>query len=411
MRLMLSNMQKRALDFTCNNRVMIVAPFGAGKTAVALSFIFELLYNRFENCRILVVSSRYAIENTWRSELAKWDGFSPIDPVFLFGKQKNGLFDDSKNVFIVSYDNVQDICKLKLDPFEVIIIDEIEECCNHRNKRYEVLLALCHKATKVIAFSSEEPGKGLEDKWSQYFLLDFGERLYPHYAQFLERFFLKSRATKGKKCILAPKNSAQEEIWKLVKDITFFSSDLFDCNLNSNYYVEMSSTEFSKFKLLKRLLEQKKETVDSELFRLINGVHTTDCNERIVLHKRKSNAVRNICEENPHSRIVISCWFDTDVDMLNSEIGKGVLLSDPRSIKQWNSTNTRLAYIIVEAEVDTPIAADILIWYSLTWNKQLINRLNSLFIGNHSQTNVIYLVCRRTIEEDIYNYLITEKRN
>ena len=66
--------QKFATDFILQHPISAVILFlGAGKTVITLTAIEELLYDRFEVSKVLIVAPLRVAKVTWKDEITKWD--------------------------------------------------------------------------------------------------------------------------------------------------------------------------------------------------------------------------------------------------------------------------------------------------------------------------------------------------
>lgn len=66
--------QKMAIQKICDTpRAGLFLDMGLGKTVITLTAIDELMYNRFEIERVLVIAPLRVAEDTWSRESSKWD--------------------------------------------------------------------------------------------------------------------------------------------------------------------------------------------------------------------------------------------------------------------------------------------------------------------------------------------------
>ncbi len=68
------NYQQYATNFIINHPVAaILLDMGLGKSVITLTAINDLIYNRFEVNRVLVIAPLRVAKNTWPEEIKKWD--------------------------------------------------------------------------------------------------------------------------------------------------------------------------------------------------------------------------------------------------------------------------------------------------------------------------------------------------
>ena len=66
--------QVYATNFVLEHPVAaVLLEMGLGKSVITLTAIFELLYNRFEVGKVLVIAPLRVARDTWPAEIEKWD--------------------------------------------------------------------------------------------------------------------------------------------------------------------------------------------------------------------------------------------------------------------------------------------------------------------------------------------------
>src|SRR5690606_7864223 len=64
---------------------------GLGKTAITLTAIVELMHERFDVARTLVIAPKRVAEETWTSEAEKWDHTSHFRIAKILGSRKERI--------------------------------------------------------------------------------------------------------------------------------------------------------------------------------------------------------------------------------------------------------------------------------------------------------------------------------
>lgn len=78
-------------------------------------------------------------------------------------------------------------------PFDMVVVDESSSFKSHNAKRIKALASMGSHINRMVELTGTPSPNGLEDLWSQIFLLDGGERLGKRYTQFRERYFESGR--------------------------------------------------------------------------------------------------------------------------------------------------------------------------------------------------------------------------
>ena len=66
--------QAYATDFVLTHPYCgLILDMGLGKSVITLTALWELLLDRFDIARVLVIAPKRVAEDTWPAEIAKWD--------------------------------------------------------------------------------------------------------------------------------------------------------------------------------------------------------------------------------------------------------------------------------------------------------------------------------------------------
>ena len=125
--------QQQAATFLYErDRAMILAPVGAGKTAITLTAMDEMLRDGHVK-RWLVVAPKRVCTDVWPVEAPKWSGVAPALAVGTPAQRVDALRSDA-SVVVINYDNLD---KLEdLSGFDGIVFDELTRLKNPSGKRF-----------------------------------------------------------------------------------------------------------------------------------------------------------------------------------------------------------------------------------------------------------------------------------
>ena len=80
--------QKYATEFILSHPVAaVILQMGLGKTVCTLDAIEQLMYDRFEVRKVLVIAPLRVARDTWPSEIAKWDHLKNLDYAVAVGSE------------------------------------------------------------------------------------------------------------------------------------------------------------------------------------------------------------------------------------------------------------------------------------------------------------------------------------
>ena len=81
---------------------------GMGKTSIALTAASQILYDRFEASKVLVVAPLRVAEDTWSQESAKWDHLKHLRVCKVLGDAKRRLaaLETDADLYCINRENV-----------------------------------------------------------------------------------------------------------------------------------------------------------------------------------------------------------------------------------------------------------------------------------------------------------------
>jgi SNF2 family DNA or RNA helicase len=173
-----------------------VGPFldmGLGKTVSTLTAIDELIYERKDVKKVLVVAPKLVVEETWPKEVKKWAHLSRLRVSVVSGDERarNKALEAKADIYLVSRDNVVWLVgrySVK-PPFDMLVVDELSSFKSPKSKRFKALRSWVVHFKRVVGLTGTPRSNGLIDIWSQIYLLDRGERLGSTVTGYRERYF------------------------------------------------------------------------------------------------------------------------------------------------------------------------------------------------------------------------------
>ncbi len=136
--------QKYATEFILSHPVAAVfLSMGLGKTVLSLDAIEQLIYDRFEVSKVLVIAPLRVAKVTWSDEIKKWQKFVPPSLQRMCGNRKERLeaLNQDADIYIINRENIQWLVEKSGVPFEfdMVIIDELSSFKNWSSKRVKAL--------------------------------------------------------------------------------------------------------------------------------------------------------------------------------------------------------------------------------------------------------------------------------
>ena len=194
---------------------------GLGKTVSTLTAIKELKYYQFAVHKVLVIAPLKVAETTWTDEMEKWAHLHSRRASKILGtvKERKAAINAEADVYIINRENVTWLVDyLQHDwPFDMVVIDESSSFKSWKAKRTKSLMRIRPHISRIVALTGTPSPKGLEDLWSQVYLLDEGERLGKNITAYRTRYFDRIPTYWGAE--YRAKDGAREAITKKLSDI------------------------------------------------------------------------------------------------------------------------------------------------------------------------------------------------
>lgn len=196
---------------------------GLGKTAITLMAIKKLKYEYWRSAKVLVIAPKKVAESTWSREAAKWSELSCLRFSFVLGSAEKRLkaLKTPADIYMINRENVMWLVDYYRNawPFDTVIIDESSSFKNHQAKRFKALKAVRSKISRIVLLTGTPTSRGLMDLWAQVYLLDCGKRLGRNITAYREAFFVPDKRNRTTIFSYAPKDGAEETIYKAIGDI------------------------------------------------------------------------------------------------------------------------------------------------------------------------------------------------
>lgn len=432
MKITLNSEQQAALDIIKDKRQYgIFFDMGVGKTALMLSLIEYLAFDKLEVANILIVAPASVANKltVWQDEIKKWDNFEYFDYHDLSGTKQKRIekVENNKNSITIMSDALVTWWKEEygnFDMFDMIIVDESSRFKSAKAKRFKALAKMIDlKKHRVYLLSGTPVPNGWEDMWSQIFLLDKGKRLGTSYWKFLDKYFL----TFNYKRMLTKENKAY--LMDLIKDICVFaSSDNIKLpNLTEEkIYLEFSPEKqqiFRKFKndyVLELEQEQisvlSKQILINKCLQLSNGcVYNDKEGNYTVFDDGKLEWVKKYSEEHPEENILVFYSYKFDKKRLLTLPGAEAV-QDVESKNKWNEGKIKIGVISpysFQYGGNLQYGGYTIIWFGLLWGLENYLQSNKRIYrqGQKHDVKIMYLLTKNTWDDYVYKAVVTKEIN
>lgn len=416
----------------------VLLDMGLGKTSITLTALQDLLFDRFEAHKVLIIAPLRVARNTWPAELQKWDHLQDLTISVVVGnaEERKAALAKQADLYVINREMVLWLVEqsgYKFD-FDTVVIDELSSFKNHQSKRFKALMKVRPKVKRIIALTGTPSSNGLMDLWAEFRLLDMGERLGRYITQYRTKYFMPDKRNAQIIFSYKPLPGAEEQIYDKISDITISmkAADFLPMpqRIESEYPVYLSEEEREKYDALKQemVLQLPDEEITAanaaslsgKLSQLANGAIYTEEKNVITVHDRKLDALEDIIEAAAGKPILVAYWFQHDLQRITERLEALKIsyarISSPSSIELWNRGEFAVGLIHPASAghgLNLQEGGSTLVWFGLTWSLELYQQTNARLWrqGQKSNTVVIqHIVAKDTVDERILKAL-TEKNN
>lgn len=425
----LHSYQRYAANFICGHAASaILLDCGCGKTVITLTAIEELLRDRFEAQRVLVICP-IRVAAVWAEEIAKWEHLSGLRYSVAVGteSQRRYALAQDADVYLIN----RDVVPWLVDNYagewkwDMLVLDELSSFKNPQAKRFKALLKVRPKVKRIVGLTGTPSSNGLMDLWAEYRLLDLGERLGRFIGAYRSAYFRPDKTNGVIVYSYKPLPGAEERIYRRIADMTVSirCTDVLQMPelISVPYEVRMSEAEKEVYDRLRRNLvlslpdgevtASNAAALSGKLSQMSNGAVYTDNGEAVTIHSRKLDALEDIIEAQQGKPLLVAYWFKHDLDRITERLRslgvKYAKIDTEDSISRWNRKKIPVGLIHPASAghgLNLQAGGNTLVWFGLTWSLELYIQTNARLWrqGQVSSTVVIqHIVTKGTVDERI----------
>ena len=416
--------QTYATNFILEHPVAaVLLEMGLGKSVITLTAIYELMLNRFEVEKVLVIAPLRVARDTWPAEIEKWEHLKDLTYSVAIGTEAERLVALKRpaHLYLINRENVDWLITKSGLPFDydMVVIDELSSFKSYAAKRFKSLLKVRPRVKRMVGLTGTPSGNGLMDLWAEFRVLDMGQRLGRYITHYRNNFFVPDKRNQQMIFSYKPKPGAEDAIYKLISDITISmkSADFLkmpECIINE-VPVALSEKEWSVYQALKEdmVVDLKTEEIDAvnaaalsgKLLQMANGAVYNEEKEVIRIHDRKLDALEDLIEAANGKPVLVAYWYNHDLQRIKQRFSVREIKTS-QDIKDWNNGKIPVAVIHPASAghgLNIQFGGSTIIWFGLTWSLELYQQTNArLWRQGQNDTVVIHhIIAKDTIDEDV----------
>jgi SNF2 family DNA or RNA helicase len=426
--------QDEAADFLYSrDRAMILAPVGAGKTAITLTAMQAMIQDGHVN-RFLVLAPKRVCTDVWRQEGLKWASNIFIEIAIGTAKNRIAAFNCAANVIVTNYDNLLWLCRERpdlLQGFDGIVFDELTRLKNPSGSRFKALFKVIDLFKIRWGLTGSFTSNGLEDVFGQCKVVD-QSLLGRSKNAFLQQYFVLMNRDYGE---WAARPDSLPKIMKTIKPATYLldAGDYADlmpplhmveikCQMDMEHYNTMKKDLVVAFPSATAVATNL-AVVTGKLQQMSSGFvyHSTSSpskspgkfntsTQSIWFSSHKFDRLEELLAENQRDCTMIFYMYKEELEELKRRYPHAQTLDDPNAVERWNTGQIELLLAHPKSAghgLNLQHHGNKIVFLSLPWSleyfEQAIGRIHRS--GQKREVWCYILMTENTIDERIYSVL------
>lgn len=397
------------------------------KSVITLTALWSLLLDSFDASCVLVVAPKRVAEDTWPSEIRKWDHLKGLTYSLVTGseKERRAALARKAMIYIINRENVGWLVENTPWRFDTLVLDELSSFKSAKAQRFKALKKVRPLCRRVIGLTGTPAPNTLIDLWPQMYLLDMGQRLGRFLTHYRERFFVPDKRSREMVYSYKPREGAERKIYDLIGDIciSMKATDHLQMPelITNRVEVKLSMQERKLYDTLKRemLLQLKDGEIDAvnaaalsgKLLQMANGAVYDTQGRTVIIHDRKLDALEDLAEAANGKPVLVAYWFRHDLERIQKRFPDSRVIDTGSDIADWNAGRIPMGLLHPASGghgLNLQEGGSTIIWYGLTWSLELYRQLNARLWrqGQKSGTVVIHhIIAADTHDEDVIRAL------
>lgn len=409
---------------------------GLGKTVVTLTAIDQLIYERLEVDKVLIIAPKFVALNVWTAEGKKWDHLNHLRLSVITGdpRQRVQALCMPADIYVINRENVSWLVQYYQSgfPFKMVVIDELSSFKNPQSQRFKALRIVRPLIKRLVGLTGTPIPNGLPDLWSQVYLMDQGERLGKTLTAYREAFLTVDKRNRGQVYSYKVRPESEQEIYDRIGDIciSMKARDYLELppRIDQDVIVDLAPEIQKQYDQFER--EQIMQIADSEITALSAAALVTkllqfsngaiyDSDKKVQhIHDAKLEALEEIIEQAGGQQVLICYNFVHDLDRILKRFPGARKITGTKDITDWNEGKAGIMAghpASMGHGLNLQHGGHIIVWFGPTYNSELYDQVNAR-LDRQGQTKpvLIYrLLGRQTMDSDVLDVLLskTEKQD
>ena len=397
----------------------------ADKTVMTLTAIEELMYDRFEVGKVLIIAPLRVAMTTWTGEAEKWEHLKNLRLSRVLGSaaEREKALEADADVYIINRENVEWLIQNYRFDFDMVVIDELSSFKSHQSKRFRALRKVRPKVKRIVGLTGTPAPNGLMDLWAEINILDMGERLGRYITRYRDEYFRPDKRNGMVIYSYKPLPDSEERIYDKLSDIciSMKASDHLKMpdRVDNVIVVEMNEKEREMYKTLEKemLLPFADGDIDAvnaaalsnKLLQMANGAAYDENGNVRNIHSRKLDALEDLIEAANGKPVLVYYSYRHDRDRIMDRFPAREIRAE-KDISDWNAGNIPIGMAHPAScghGLNLQSGGSTIIWFGLTWSLELYQQANARLYRQGQKNTVIihHIITKGTVDENVMRAL------
>jgi SNF2 family DNA or RNA helicase len=405
--------QEQAADFLYeHDRAMILAPVGAGKTAITLTAMQDMLEAGVVE-RFLVLAPKRVCTDVWPVEHWKWAPDVSIAIAVGTPAQRKAALGGGAQIIVTNYDNIQWLATQNLAHIDGIVYDELTRLKNPSGARFKALNKVIDKINIRWGLTGSFTSNGLEDVFGQCKIVD-QSLLGRSKGAFQQQYFVLINKDYGD---WVPRVGALPQVMERIKPATYLlEPGEYKDKLPPLHTVELRcDMDMTNYNIMKKdfvlhdVVAINAAVVTQKLQQMASGFLYTDAGP-VWLSSHKFDRLEELLAENQRANTIVVYQYKEELAELKRRFPHAQTLDDDRAIERWNAGKVELLLVHPKSAghgLNLQHGGHHIVFLSLPWSlelyEQTIGRLHRS--GQKHDVWCYIMLTYETIDEKIWGAL------
>ena len=161
------------------------------KTVITLTAVNDLMFDRFEVHKVLIIAPLRVARFSWGAEIRKWEHLRNLRYSIVVGteKERRDALQQKADIYIINRENLPWLIENSKFDYDMVVVDELSSFKNHQAKRFKAFMKVRPQVKRIVGLTGTPSSNGLMDLFAEFKLLDMGQRLGRFIGQYRSAYF------------------------------------------------------------------------------------------------------------------------------------------------------------------------------------------------------------------------------